>query len=61
MTRKDYVAIAELMRDERESAELSTDGYRVWADIEISLADVFETDNPRFDRTRFYRACEGGE
>lgn len=70
MTRKDYVllaeAIAQFTRDldaddlittsEKGRAILS--GERVAAQtIAHRLADLFALDNPRFDRSRFLKAC----
>lgn len=63
MTRKDYVALAEALREARvdiqckEPAEhVSTlkDGVSYAAD---HIADALAADNPRFDRTRFLKAC----
>jgi hypothetical protein len=51
MTRKDYVMIAEVIAT---SWHASADSKR---DIAVNLAEVFETDNPRFDRDRFLSAC----
>ncbi len=51
MTRKDYVMIAEVIAT---SWHASADSKR---DIAINLAEVFETDNPRFNRDRFLSAC----
>jgi hypothetical protein len=28
-----------------------------WSNDVVVIADVFSADNPRFNRTRFYRAC----
>jgi len=40
-TRDKYAGLAPIIQDE----------------LAIKLADVFEKDNPRFDRDRFYLAC----
>jgi len=51
MTRKDYVMIAETIAiGWHASAESKRD-------IAVNLANVFEYDNPRFDRDRFLTAC----
>ena len=56
MTRKDYVAIAALIKHQRESAE--RDDIQLGVEyIADSLAHFFKTDNPRFDRERFLKAC----
>ena len=48
MSRKDYVAMAEVVRDGCQS-------YAPY--LADKLADVFASDNPRFDRGRFLVAC----
>ncbi len=53
MTRKDYVAIAQVL----ESVEPGKDSG-VWLVLRERIADVFAGDNPRFDRERFYIACK---
>ena len=47
-SKRHYEAIAEVL--------MGCDRYE---DIESGLADLFEDDNPRFDRDRFLEACEG--
>ena len=47
MTRKDYVLIAEALRDARGLDDL---GLR---SVAVSMADRLEEDNPRFDREKF--------
>lgn len=46
MTRKDYEKIAAAIKESREPMALVN-----------LLMDVFEKDNPRFDRERFLTAC----
>jgi hypothetical protein len=46
MTRKHYQAIAEAIRQGTEPIAL----------VEL-LMNIFEADNPRFDRARFLKAC----
>ena len=65
MTRKDYVMIAETIRDllgdiDRESPGMREvlRGERMGvASVALRLADQLRQDNPRFDRTRFMEAC----
>jgi hypothetical protein len=64
MTRKDYVEIARAFRDEQESYPfrdtLDRDtGLQINAlfDMRDRLADIFEKDNPRFNREKFIQAC----
>lgn len=54
MTKKDYIRIAVIVNsyyvsysDESETVE----------NIALDLADMFEKENPRFDRDRFLIAC----
>jgi len=65
MTRKDYVLIADAIRQlladiDREPAgmrEVLT-GERIGVrSVALRLADQLRQDNPRFDRTRFIEAC----
>lgn len=51
MTKKDYVAIAAII------VEHKNDRYRPAHTIALALAGYFATDNARFDRARFLRAC----
>lgn len=73
MSKKDYQAIARAIFDARERAEarpLHVDSDEgPWrceeatdtlGDVAFNIADVFATDNPRFDRARFIQACETG-
>lgn len=71
MTRKDYILIAETIRElladidrDGSGAILSDHSSHVLAGERISihtlamrLADQLRQDNPRFDRTRFMAAC----
>ena len=66
MTRKDYVAIAEAMKIAKIdpiSGKVNPAWYKgaqnQWVVARVTIADVLAADNPRFDRGRFYRACEG--
>ncbi len=64
MTRKDYVALAEALHSAQVSSETITfKGHdwaqAVWEDCRDQIADVLAADNPRFDRERFVRACQG--
>lgn len=60
MTRKDYEAIASILRTRREAVELDISNPFATALatahldlIEADLMDLFESDNPRFSRERF--------
>lgn len=57
MTRKDYVKLARVVREVAE--EYASHGH--WHAVnsfKMKLAEVLAADSPRFDRERFYRACE---
>ena len=60
MTRKDYVKIAEVLRSANETHG-KHGHWHVVHEIEQKLANVLAEDNPRFDRERFYKACEPQE
>lgn len=55
MTRKDFEAIAAVLRDhipvQGEAVDIT------YLDTAVDLADYFETQNPLFDRARFMSAC----
>lgn len=55
MSRKDYVAIASVISSQYASAP-SMDAKQAIARVTLSLADVLQADNPRFNRERFYAA-----
>ena len=63
MSRKDYVSAAKVIADEVETPRGT--GRPTWEGASIAceniargLADMFKTDNSRFDRSRFYNACK---
>ena len=55
MSKKDYIAIADGLRDLRNSSILGTDG---WDKIIQKLVLVFQKDNPRFNTERFWDYIE---
>jgi hypothetical protein len=65
MTRKDYVMIAETIRELLADIDRESPGMREVlrgermgvASVARRLADQLRQDNPRFDRTRFIEAC----
>jgi hypothetical protein len=70
MTRKDYVALAEAfsavqprpgigMTETAFVVNGGRDRWRGWEDAMRATADVLAADNPRFDRARFIKACQG--
>ena len=60
MTRKDYVLIAETLRELRQELENNKDnGAEYLTDIEevaLRLASSFQGDNPRFQASKFLEA-----
>ncbi len=63
MSRKDYVRMAQIIATERTLLEdgesyggIGKDGLHLLRNLTISLAETFKSDNPRFDRQRFYDA-----
>ena len=65
MTRKDYVMIAETIRELLADIDRESPGMREVlrgermgvASVARRLADQMHSDNTRFDRTRFIEAC----
>jgi hypothetical protein len=55
MSRKDYTAIADSLRELRNTSILGTDG---WDRIINQFIKVFQQDNPRFDSQRFWNYIE---
>lgn len=49
MSRKDYIAIAEILR--------TTRGVKEVAKIALKLADLYENESPSFKREKFLEAC----
>lgn len=50
MTRKHFIAIAEIL----DTTSLSDDARRILA---IKFANLFSQENPNFDSSRFYKAA----
>ena len=55
MTRKDYIAIANVIKEYKGLMADSDHHQLVW-----ELADIFQNDNERFDQHRFMAACGHG-
>jgi len=53
MSRKNYRAIANLLTAHR----VEEGNSKTLDSLTIGLADIFELDNPAFNRERFYSAC----
>ena len=62
MTRKDYVVLAQAFERTRPR---DNEGYNYlerkqqWELTRTLVSQELRQDNPRFDRDRFYAACEG--
>lgn len=58
MTRKDYVAIAEAIKRTREALPTNADlEHNAVCRTARNIALVMLNDNPRFDVSRFLKAC----
>ena len=55
MTRKDYIATADILETLVATAE--GDALSAVLDAVDEFAEMFKKDNERFDRTRFLNAC----
>lgn len=55
-TARHYRTIAEVLERERFNMR-GADGPSAIEDLMLTFAELFESDNPRFDRTRFLTAC----
>ena len=58
MTRKDYIAIAGFIAEERRRCGEFDDA--TWERLVDKLVALLQADNPRFDEQRFRQACKGG-
>lgn len=61
MTKKDYKKFAEFWKDVELPDSEHMSGYQLQAMLVKRFADILATDNPRFDRERFYKACQINE
>jgi len=52
MTRKDYIATANILKKYSDKMEMTDFVKIVW-----EFSDMFSFDNPRFDKVRFEKAC----
>lgn len=59
MSRKDYEAVARILRGERRDAQ-QEETRLVVERIARDFAALFGADNPHFDEVRFLAACEVG-
>jgi hypothetical protein len=54
--RRHYQAIAEALATVRPTPH-DRKAYSSWCEAALAIADVFRSDNPRFDDARFWRAA----
>jgi hypothetical protein len=59
MSKKNYEAIAALLRRQHVRSNRSTDAIAALDVLREDMADYMAEDNPRFDRGRFLAACRG--
>ena len=57
MTRKDYVATAEILSNYFLTSVFDEQGEILFADLVDEFSLMFESDNERFDANRFALAC----
>jgi hypothetical protein len=57
MTRKDYVATAEILSNYFATSVFDEQGEILFADLVDDFSLMFESDNERFDASRFAIAC----
>jgi len=57
MTRKDYVATAEILSNYFATSVFDEQGELLFADLVDEFSLMFESDNPRFDADKFTIAC----
>jgi hypothetical protein len=59
MSKKDYVAIADALRQERPAPHWSKDKIMQWDQCLRAVARMLRGGNPRFDTSRFVAAAGG--
>jgi hypothetical protein len=57
MTRKDYVKVAEILSNYFATSVFDEQGEILFADLVDEFSLMFESDNERFDASRFAIAC----
>jgi hypothetical protein len=59
MSQKHYRAIADVIREERDAANrIELDQQTLVERIARGIANVCQDDNPRFNRSTFFAACD---
>jgi hypothetical protein len=57
MTRKDYIKVAEILSNYFATSVFDEQGEILFADLVDEFSLMFESDNERFDASRFAIAC----
>lgn len=57
MTRKDYAAAAKLIKEFDSDGNFSRKVDK--KNVMVFLSEFFQQDNPRFNKERFLKACDG--
>lgn len=61
-TKQHYERIANVIADTKKYGNTRADGkYNIRNDIANEMADMFEEDNPRFNRTLFMKAAKADD
>ena len=60
MTRRDFVLIADALKECRPSSNPSSVEWQIWAQCVKCMAYALGRTNHRFDRNRFIAYCEEG-
>ena len=58
MTRKDYIKIAAALALKNPRDRKKLESMVQWNLDCVSIANMLEKDNPKFDRDRFLKACQ---
>jgi hypothetical protein len=61
VTRRDYIKFAELIKSINATLPDSVEQRRLVQQITTGIVNIFNNDNKRFNREKFYRACEPNE
>jgi hypothetical protein len=53
MTKKDFIALADVLRNTKPDSPAYSEGYMVWTAVRDLIADTCARDNPQFNRSRW--------
>lgn len=59
--KRHYEAVAQLFKDRTPNRYVNDDAHAHHDSLIEKFADMFERDNPQFQRDRFFEACEQKE